>query len=188
MISTYFLDEVHFGSSVLTFRIIQLSLTSFLPMNFQIIHLKRFQFHNGRWVKSQKIVKFPFRDFDPTGYLVPRHAAAPETNHHSASDARNEDVSTGQMKQMLIQRNHNNNTEVADLSSCSIETGDRIRFNGTGEPEPGTVNIHTSLPTVVSEKGKESRMECANGKAHFVKEKPTAGVVQLELSGSRGSA
>lgn len=146
-------------------------------MNFQIIHLKRFQFHNGRWVKSQKIVKFPFRDFDPTGYLVPRQAAAAETNHCSASDAWNEDGSAGQTKQMLIQRNHNNNTEIADLSSCSIETRDKIRINGTGEPERGTVNLHTSLPTVVSENGKESRMECANGKAHLIKDKPTAGRV-----------
>ncbi len=40
--------------------------------HFQIIHLKRFQFLNGRWVKSQKIVKFPVKDFDPTNYLAPR--------------------------------------------------------------------------------------------------------------------
>ena len=38
----------------------------------QIIHLKRFQFMNGRWVKSQKIVKFPVNEFDPTNYIVPR--------------------------------------------------------------------------------------------------------------------
>lgn len=42
----------------------------------QIIHLKRFQFMNGRWVKSHKIVKFPFRDFDPTNYLALRAGAA----------------------------------------------------------------------------------------------------------------
>nr|CAD7409818.1 unnamed protein product [Timema poppensis] len=40
-----------------------------------IVHLKRFQFVNGKWVKSQKIVNFPFDDFDPTAYLasVPKH-------------------------------------------------------------------------------------------------------------------
>ncbi|EEC09881.1 ubiquitin specific protease, putative [Ixodes scapularis] len=43
----------------------------------RIIHLKRFQLLNGKWVKSQKIVRFPFKDFDPTDYLspVPRKAA-----------------------------------------------------------------------------------------------------------------
>lgn len=50
---------------------------SFLISTFialQIIHLKRFQFMNGKWVKSQKVVKFPFKDFDLTDYLaaVPR--------------------------------------------------------------------------------------------------------------------
>ncbi|XP_023716699.1 ubiquitin carboxyl-terminal hydrolase 32 isoform X2 [Cryptotermes secundus] len=40
-----------------------------------IVHLKRFQFVNGKWVKSQKVVNFPFKDFDPTAYLasVPKH-------------------------------------------------------------------------------------------------------------------
>lgn len=41
-----------------------------------IVHLKRFQLLNGRWVKSHKIVRFPFEKFDPTDYLakVPRKA------------------------------------------------------------------------------------------------------------------
>ncbi|XP_023240605.1 ubiquitin carboxyl-terminal hydrolase 32-like, partial [Centruroides sculpturatus] len=34
-----------------------------------IVHLKRFQLLNGRWVKSHKIVHFPFHQFDPTDYL-----------------------------------------------------------------------------------------------------------------------
>ncbi|XP_052801941.1 ubiquitin carboxyl-terminal hydrolase 32-like [Mya arenaria] len=37
-----------------------------------IVNLKRFQFLNGRWVKSHKIVNFPLTDFDPSCYLVPR--------------------------------------------------------------------------------------------------------------------
>ncbi|CAI9715032.1 ubiquitin carboxyl-terminal hydrolase 32-like [Octopus vulgaris] len=37
-----------------------------------IINLKRFQCLNGRWVKSHKIVKFPFKDFDPSSYIAPR--------------------------------------------------------------------------------------------------------------------
>lgn len=59
---------------------------------FQIVHLKRFQHLNGRWIKSHKVkvipgsliptrslnsilvffqnVNFPFRNFDPTTYLA----------------------------------------------------------------------------------------------------------------------
>ncbi|KAL7986941.1 hypothetical protein Chor_005860 [Crotalus horridus] len=32
----------------------------------------RFQFVNGRWIKSQKIVKFPRESFDPSAFLMPR--------------------------------------------------------------------------------------------------------------------
>uniref|UniRef100_A0A6I8P7Z4 Ubiquitin carboxyl-terminal hydrolase 32 n=1 Tax=Ornithorhynchus anatinus TaxID=9258 RepID=A0A6I8P7Z4_ORNAN len=41
----------------------------------RIIHLKRFQFVNGRWIKSQKIVKFPRENFNPGAFLVPRDPA-----------------------------------------------------------------------------------------------------------------
>lgn len=48
---------------------------NFVWFYLQIVHLKRFQFVNGKWVKSQKVVNFPFKDFDPTAYLasVPKH-------------------------------------------------------------------------------------------------------------------
>lgn len=36
----------------------------------QIIHLKRFNCVNNKWVKSQKVVHFPFDNFDPTPYLA----------------------------------------------------------------------------------------------------------------------
>ncbi|RZC35813.1 ubiquitin carboxyl-terminal hydrolase 32, partial [Asbolus verrucosus] len=35
-----------------------------------IIHLKRFDYVNNKWVKTQKVVNFPFKDFDPTAYLA----------------------------------------------------------------------------------------------------------------------
>lgn len=36
--------------------------------------MKRFQSMNNRWIKSHKVVEFPFHDLDPTKYLadVPR--------------------------------------------------------------------------------------------------------------------
>lgn len=39
-----------------------------------IVHLKRFQPVQGRWIKSHKVVNFPFREFYPNKYLaqVPR--------------------------------------------------------------------------------------------------------------------
>eukprot|EP00795_Rhopilema_esculentum_P015115 gene15115-6296_t len=37
-----------------------------------IIHIKRFQLLNNRWIKSNKIVKFPMKKFDPSSYLEER--------------------------------------------------------------------------------------------------------------------
>lgn len=36
----------------------------------QIIHLKRFQYVNNKWIKSQKVVDFPYKNFDPTAFLA----------------------------------------------------------------------------------------------------------------------
>lgn len=37
-----------------------------------VIHLKRFQAVNNRWVKSNKVVRFPMKNFDPSMYLAKR--------------------------------------------------------------------------------------------------------------------
>ena len=42
----------------------------YLEICWQIIHLKRFQFFNGRWVKSQRSVTFPTQDLEPLRYTV----------------------------------------------------------------------------------------------------------------------
>ncbi|XP_012868534.1 PREDICTED: ubiquitin carboxyl-terminal hydrolase 32 [Dipodomys ordii] len=55
-----------------------------------IIHLKRFQFVNGRWIKSQKIVKFPRESFDPSAFLVPRD---PAICQHKALTPQGDDLS-----------------------------------------------------------------------------------------------
>ncbi|KAG7279753.1 hypothetical protein CRUP_021369 [Coryphaenoides rupestris] len=47
----------------------------------QIVHLKRFQFVNGRWIKSQKIVKFPRESFDPSAFLAPRDLGQQHSLH-----------------------------------------------------------------------------------------------------------
>ncbi|XP_059478649.1 ubiquitin carboxyl-terminal hydrolase 32 [Neocloeon triangulifer] len=35
-----------------------------------IVHLKRFQYVNNKWIKSQKVVEFPRNNFDPTEFLA----------------------------------------------------------------------------------------------------------------------
>ena len=50
--------------------------------------MKRFQFMNGRWVKSNKIVNFPMDKFDPSEFVVKR------SNVESGSYVRTVNVQT----------------------------------------------------------------------------------------------
>ncbi|XP_058856911.1 ubiquitin carboxyl-terminal hydrolase 32 isoform X3 [Acipenser ruthenus] len=65
-------DEMYYCSKCQTHRLATKKLDLWRLPPILIIHLKRFQFVNGRWIKSQKIVKFPCEQFDPGAFLVPR--------------------------------------------------------------------------------------------------------------------
>ncbi|XP_044285771.1 ubiquitin carboxyl-terminal hydrolase 32 isoform X2 [Varanus komodoensis] len=65
-------DEMYFCSKCKTHCLATKRLDLWRLPPILIIHLKRFQFVNGRWIKSQKIVKFPRESFDPSAFLVPR--------------------------------------------------------------------------------------------------------------------
>jgi len=90
----------------------------------QIVHLKRFQFHNGRWVKSHKIVKFPFRDFDPTNYVVP---GSSHGNHHH--DNHNNNTETD--------NNYSNSYHGVDTVATMTPTAARVRHSANGHLASG---------------------------------------------------
>ncbi|XP_014674736.1 PREDICTED: ubiquitin carboxyl-terminal hydrolase 32-like [Priapulus caudatus] len=68
-------DELYYCSKCRQHRLAQKKLDLWRLPPVLVIHLKRFQFVNGRWVKSHKIVKFPPRDLDPSSFLAPRARA-----------------------------------------------------------------------------------------------------------------
>ncbi|XP_069390215.1 ubiquitin carboxyl-terminal hydrolase 32 isoform X2 [Paralichthys olivaceus] len=65
-------DELYYCSKCKTHRLATKKLDLWRLPPILIVHLKRFQFVNGRWIKSQKIVKFPRGNFDPSAFLAPR--------------------------------------------------------------------------------------------------------------------
>uniref|UniRef100_A0AAZ3RSG7 Ubiquitin carboxyl-terminal hydrolase 32 n=1 Tax=Oncorhynchus tshawytscha TaxID=74940 RepID=A0AAZ3RSG7_ONCTS len=67
-------DELYYCSKCKTHRLATKKLDLWRLPPILIVHLKRFQFVNGRWIKSQKIVQFPRERFDPSVYLAPREA------------------------------------------------------------------------------------------------------------------
>ncbi|XP_076876132.1 ubiquitin carboxyl-terminal hydrolase 32-like [Brachyhypopomus gauderio] len=69
-------NELYYCSKCKTHRLATKKLDLWRLPPILIVHLKRFQFVNGRWIKSQKIVRFPRDNFDPSAFLTPR-----ETDH-----------------------------------------------------------------------------------------------------------
>ncbi|XP_061105237.1 ubiquitin carboxyl-terminal hydrolase 32 [Conger conger] len=65
-------DEKYYCSKCRTHRLATKKLDLWRLPPVLIVHLKRFQFVNGRWIKSQKIVKFPREKFDPSAFLAQR--------------------------------------------------------------------------------------------------------------------
>uniref|UniRef100_A0AAY4DKM1 Ubiquitin carboxyl-terminal hydrolase 32 n=1 Tax=Denticeps clupeoides TaxID=299321 RepID=A0AAY4DKM1_9TELE len=76
-------DELYYCSKCKTHRLATKKLDLWRLPAILIVHLKRFQFVNGRWIKSQKIVKFPREGFDPSAFLAPREA---EKSRQDAAD------------------------------------------------------------------------------------------------------
>ncbi|KAM9469598.1 ubiquitin carboxyl-terminal hydrolase 32 isoform 1-T1 [Clarias gariepinus] len=67
-------DELYYCSKCKTHCLATKKLDLWRLPPILIVHLKRFQFVNGRWIKSQKIVKFPRESFNPSAFLAPREA------------------------------------------------------------------------------------------------------------------
>lgn len=63
-------DEKYNCPKCKEFQLATKKLQIFRLPPIMIIHLKRFQFVNNRWIKSQKVVNVPLEDFDPTPYLA----------------------------------------------------------------------------------------------------------------------
>ncbi|KAJ7308868.1 hypothetical protein JRQ81_008142 [Phrynocephalus forsythii] len=86
-------DEMYYCSKCKTHCVATKKLDLWRLPPILIIHLKRFQFVNGRWIKSQKIVKFPRENFDPSAFLMPRD---PSCWPHKSLIPQGEDLSEPQ--------------------------------------------------------------------------------------------
>lgn len=119
----------------------------FLPFLLQIIHLKRFQFVNGRWIKSQKIVKFPRESFDPSAFLVPRD---PALCQHKPLTPQGDDISElrisgGDVKKMDVQNSAGEEDVLLSKSPSSLSANITNSPKGKGR---GLPSLSFSLPSL----------------------------------------
>uniref|UniRef100_A0A9J8CMM4 ubiquitinyl hydrolase 1 n=1 Tax=Cyprinus carpio carpio TaxID=630221 RepID=A0A9J8CMM4_CYPCA len=87
-------DELYYCSKCKTHRLATKKLDLWRLPPVLIVHLKRFQFVNGRWIKSQKIVKFPRESFDPCAFLAPREVGQSMGSLQSLGDSSVSSIST----------------------------------------------------------------------------------------------
>ncbi|XP_056633766.1 ubiquitin carboxyl-terminal hydrolase 32 isoform X1 [Diorhabda sublineata] len=78
-----------------------------------IIHLKRFVYVNRKWVKTQKVVNFPFKNFDPTAYL----ASVPQETilrHRQILEKQHEELekSTDAQPERIVEENEESGGEI----------------------------------------------------------------------------
>eukprot|EP00096_Caligus_rogercresseyi_P015420 TRINITY_DN7856_c0_g1_i1.p1 TRINITY_DN7856_c0_g1~~TRINITY_DN7856_c0_g1_i1.p1 ORF type:complete len:372 (+),score=118.97 TRINITY_DN7856_c0_g1_i1:61-1176(+) len=63
-------DEKYYCSICKTHQLAAKKLQIWKLPPILIVHLKRFHYLNGRWIKSHKIVEFPSQSFEPSDYLA----------------------------------------------------------------------------------------------------------------------
>ncbi|XP_062872717.1 ubiquitin carboxyl-terminal hydrolase 32 [Trichomycterus rosablanca] len=103
-------DELYYCSKCKTHCLATKKLELWRLPPILIVHLKRFQFVNGRWIKSQKIVKFPRRGFNPSAFLAPREAAQSAWSLQSQSECLVEE----------LQKLHSRESSVSSVSTITV--------------------------------------------------------------------
>ncbi|XP_050522495.1 ubiquitin carboxyl-terminal hydrolase 32 [Daktulosphaira vitifoliae] len=88
-----------------------------------IVHLKRFQYLQGKWVKSHKVVKFPFKNFDPTDYLasVPKHTVLRNRELRNISDKTKDKFLTMDEEDLIYSSSTNTDFCINSNGSPTIE-------------------------------------------------------------------
>uniref|UniRef100_A0AAQ5XRJ4 Ubiquitin carboxyl-terminal hydrolase 32 n=1 Tax=Amphiprion ocellaris TaxID=80972 RepID=A0AAQ5XRJ4_AMPOC len=158
-------DELYYCSKCKTHRLATKKLDLWRLPPILIVHLKRFQFVNGRWIKSQKIVKFPRENFDPSAFLAPRDLE--QHCLHSRSEKHNKHV----------KQNDINEKSAPSLSRTSSPSGSPK--TSSGGRRPGRLR----LPQLGSRHRLSNSKENLDGAANAEAEAP-----QADTEGSSGAA
>lgn len=111
----------------------------------QIVHLKRFNFMNNKWVKSQKVVNFPFENFDPTPYL----ASVPQETilrHKELLEQKTKNIRNHDCDDEITEFDLENDIPVGESRVCDIiqENGD---VNGDAKSPTRSQPHHSIKPS-----------------------------------------
>lgn len=116
--------------------------------------MKRFNYVGNKWVKSQKVVNFPFQNFDPTPYLasVPqetilRHRELQEHLGLEKKNLCNVDC-TEELNEFDRENPLENGVVVNGIDGTASDTDDAVHSDKIEEKQPTNGNsLHESGPT-----------------------------------------
>lgn len=117
-----------------------------------IVHLKRFNFVNNKWVKSQKVVNFPFKDFDPTPYL----ASVPQETILRHKELTEHGVKTNESTTITGSSTDSDDPSSSDYSSTDHSYVNRIDETDVNDDEEDSATIPPSQ-TVANNNNKNIR-------------------------------
>ncbi|EAW90357.1 hCG1991532, isoform CRA_d [Homo sapiens] len=159
---------------------------------FLIIHLKRFQFVNDQWIKSQKIVRFLRESFDPSAFLVPRDPAlcqhkplTPQGDELSkprilAREVKKVDAQSSAGKEdMLLSKSPSSLS--ANISSSPKGSPSSSRKSGTSCPSSKNSSPNSSPRTLGRSKGRLRLPQIGS------KNKPSSSKKNLDASKENGA-
>ncbi|XP_019348975.1 ubiquitin carboxyl-terminal hydrolase 32 isoform X5 [Alligator mississippiensis] len=161
-------DEMYYCSKCKTHCLATKKLDLWRLPPILIIHLKRFQFVNGRWIKSQKIVKFPRENFDPSAFLVQKD---PSLCQRKQLTPQVDDLSEPRMLQGESRKADLQNTcpagegDVLNRSPSSLNTTS-ILNNIKASPSPGR-RSGTSCPSSKTSSPNSSPRTLGRGKGRL---------------------
>ncbi|OXB64883.1 hypothetical protein ASZ78_009764 [Callipepla squamata] len=143
-------DEMYYCSKCKTHCLATKKLDLWRLPPILIIHLKRFQFVNGRWIKSQKIVKFPRENFDPSAFLVQR-----DPSHLQRKQL------TPQIDEIPEARTLQGDSKKTDLQITYLAEGDVVNRSPSSLNTSNVVNNIKASPSL----GRKSGTSCPSSKS-----------------------
>eukprot|EP00731_Ephydatia_muelleri_P022565 Em0015g148a len=139
-----------------------------------IIHLKRFQFFNGHWIKSQQMVKFPMEGLNPMEYKLNsnKHATATKREHLEDSTGGSEAAKGGASRYGEVA--HGGPGGPLDGNNNAMHMGQSCEVTIETRPEESETKMAEDLP----DEGKaEVTSPESNGQGTVSDVKPKEGTV-----------
>ncbi|CAM5164706.1 unnamed protein product [Eretmochelys imbricata] len=161
-------DEMYYCSKCKTHCLATKKLDLWRLPPILIIHLKRFQFVNGRWIKSQKIVKFPRENFDPSAFLVQRDPSHCQRKQRTpqVDDLSEPRILQGESRKTDLQNTYTSGEgDVLNRSPSSFNTSS-ILNNIKASPSPGRKS-GTSCPSSKNSSPNNSPRTLGRGKGRL---------------------